>query len=1433
MGGAEEEKTVRGGRTFRLPALPNREGLDPSFGKFDGWMRRYFKAGVDQRGLLIGEGITLAEERRVAMKALIPADPAGALQNAIPMVVRQHLPEGVLSKLEERISARGFYGVAAVVPESGKILEKSPYRRQAVLEDGTRYEVYTFGARLAQVTTAKSVMRGVAVDRVMALHEKRVRPLENGETPDPKKPVEAACPVSGKAVLAAAKEGTLPPITQETPAAEVAGRIYYLCEGGHIVDLEQKVTAAEGGSGGGIKPIGSAGGRTWGPKTLLYIRAAFPDTLKEPQSEAAAYEMLRASSDFLIENSYGKLSLVPTVTPLLILTKTEAYYTQKGNEYELRDDALALAREMGYDVDSYDLDTVAYIGGPGGFKGMGYVGAKGVWIKGISSQTECHELGHNFGVWHSNFWDTEGRSVIGMGRNVEYGNVFDVMGTANYFADGHFCAQFKSTLGWLNSDQTIERITRSGVYRLTAFDQPRLETGKRYALVIPKDDKREYWAEFRQRSQGGNLSIRDGIVLNFAPWGGAGSASVEGSNGGVQLLDTTPGSRDGVKDAPLVIGRTYSDLDSNIHITPVGKAGTVPESIDVVVNLGPFPLNHAPTLSLSASSSNVAVGGSMTFAASAADVDGDRLSYAWYFSDQTFNSANLPVATKSFSVEGDYTVRCVVSDMKGGTATQSLAVRVGNPQTFSVSGWVRSGTLGIVNARVSNSATGGDYREAFSGADGSYTLTGLNAGTHTLKAAIGGLSTSPAFSNPVTVTSNRTDINFSSISLTAVSIVAVEPVAVEGTSQKGKFVIFRDKNLAAALTVNLSRPGGTAVEGLDYAGLSTLVSGPTGRKVTIPAGMASVSVEVSALADKEVEVDETVVLSILPGTSYELGMPPTAIVHVRDLETVIPVVRIERLTASVREGFAAAAWRVSRTAPMTAPIRVRLGVSGSATEGEDYQPIAREVEIPAGQDAVDVGLVALMDGVSEGTETVALRVESGSGYQPVSGSFGSVSVSILDADTSSVRVQASVPTTTEGAASPGEFTVTRSGNLSRAVVVNFSLTGTALQGRDYEPVTNFVQFYPGQSTARVLVQPMRDGMGEPQQSVTLQIASSTDYEVESLSSATVQILDSGSVPVVTLGAVVAAAVEPGAGGTATKGVFRFTAAGSGTGTIQVKYALTGAATSGVDFAPLSGVLTMNRSGSKDLEITPLLDELAEDWETVTVTLLPDAAYSFFFDASATLRIADSTLQAVSVSAARNAKEGATTGSFWISRTGATTSPLVVSYTLGGSAGNGVDYVALPGNVTIPVGKSGAEVVVSPIDDSLAEGSETVELTLVQGAYGLGESKAVVWIEDNEGAGAFSVSVSFASAAGQGLESIGVVQVPVQLSAPSPRPVSVEVYLGTRPWDYFKNLGGKLESAVLGVDYQVSLGLLTFTPGETTKRFPSPFWRTGMHNERGR
>ncbi len=92
--------------------------------------------------------------------------------------------------------------------------------------------------------------------------------------------------------------------------------------------------------------------------------------------------------------------------------------------------------------------------------------------------------------------------------------------------------------------------------------------------------------------------------------------------------------------------------------------------------------------------------------------------------------------------------------------------------------------------------------------------------------------------------------------------------------------------------------------------------------------------------------------------------------------------------------------------------------------------------------------------------------------------------------------------------------------------------------------------------------------------------------------------------------------------------------------------------------------------------------------------------------------------------------GPDTGTFAVTRTGATTSALTVNYLIGGTATNGSDYDTLSGSVTIPAGASAANITVTPIADSLVEGNETVTLTLAAASgISLGTSSATVNIAD--------------------------------------------------------------------------------------------------------
>ncbi len=73
--------------------------------------------------------------------------------------------------------------------------------------------------------------------------------------------------------------------------------------------------------------------------------------------------------------------------------------------------------------------------------------------------------------------------------------------------------------------------------------------------------------------------------------------------------------------------------------------------------------------------------------------------------------------------------------------------------------------------------------------------------------------------------------------------------------------------------------------------------------------------------------------------------------------------------------------------------------------------------------------------------------------------------------------------------------------------------------------------------------------------------------------------------------------------------------------------------------------------------------------------------------------------------------GPKTATFTVRRCGDTNDDLTVPYDIGGTASNGVDYVALPGLVTIPAGESRAFISIVPIDDGPPDVNKTVVLAL--------------------------------------------------------------------------------------------------------------------------
>jgi hypothetical protein len=204
------------------------------------------------------------------------------------------------------------------------------------------------------------------------------------------------------------------------------------------------------------------------------------------------------------------------------------------------------------------------------------------------------------------------------------------------------------------------------------------------------------------------------------------------------------------------------------------------------------------------------------------------------------------------------------------------------------------------------------------------------------------------------------------------------------------------------------------------------------------------------------------------------------------------------------------------------------------------------------------------------------------------------------------------------------------------------------------------------------------------------------------------------------------------------GTFTVRRTGSTGSKLTVTYSLAGTAANGLDYATLSGrVIVPAASASTTVTVSPVDDDTPEDEETVVLTLSPDAGYVVESPDSATVAIADSepppptvTVVATDESASES---GPDPGAVTIRRTGSTDSALIVTYSIAGTAVNGVDYTKLSGSVTIPPASESATVTISPIDDAVVEGDESVVLTLTTGdAYRVGSpSSATVTLADND------------------------------------------------------------------------------------------------------
>lgn len=1164
-----------------------------------------------------------------------------------------------------------------------------------------------------------------------------------------------ACPITSQ------------PITTTKAAAQVGTRIVYLCHSGHIVAVNERLVLAEtdpslaGDTGGGEVatdlPI-AASSWSQGTKTALMIRVRFKDQYDsnntyEPQTVSSCESTMAGTHTFFQDNSWQTMGLVgilnpdkkTDVTPVYTLPQTAQWYSDNdtsGYAYNVLSDARAIAANpsrggntsdplyhpanaslQAYSYSTYNLEIVRYNGGPGSFSGQAYVGGRGCWMKSSSTGVMAHELGHNLGLWHANYWSVSTEDPIGPGSNSEYGDSFDTMGAASA-GSNYFNTNFKNILDWL-PDNNVIATDRSGVYRIYRQDTPSSDPTKAYALRIRKDSDRDYWGEYRQRFTS-YPAFMNGLGLRWDRWAK--------SESGSHLLDLTPGTPDGKNDSPVVIGKTFSDRTASIHITPLRKGGADPyQWIDVAVNLGDFPSNQPPTIALSASATATGTAGPITFNALASDPDGDDLAYAWDIDFVNTADRKLPgnvtSVTHSWATPGQYVVRCTVSDMKGGSASDSVLVTIGSPTTvFTIAGRVLdSGGQPVAGVRVHNGLTGTSYRGDYTDSLGRYRITNLPAGSYSLAAAQPGATIAPAnFANPQSVGPDRADRDFLYTLKPAVAVAALN-ASISENGGTGVFRFTRTGSLASALTVSFDLSG-SAYFTSDYT-LSPTPSGTSNpRSLTIPAGVATYDLTVTAVNNTYAESDARIDLVLVESASYAIAPPGMASMGIVDDDRNCHVSVAATDNLATENAGNNALFTISRTGVINKSATVYFVLEGTSIKGTDYTSVSTSVTLAVNQASATVSIAPIDDAIPEADETVTLRITSVSGTT-IGATLNNTATAVIRDNDTLVSLETLDDAANE-TGDTGSFRVTRLGSTDLPLTVHYTVSpaSTATPGTDYVALPGTITIPAGDSSAVITINPLNDVVQEGNESVIVSLDSSSDYAVDDLNTGTVTIIDDET-PVLSVIANDPAAAEPD-----NHGQFTITRAGPTASALTVNYTLTGSATSGADYIaiPLSVNIPAGET-SLVVPITLLDDTLGEYDETVVLTLTPAAGYNVGSPASATITITDNDTS-VTISATDNsATEGADSGRFTVTRQGSTANPLVVNYTLSGSAANTDDYATLSGTVTIAAGATTATFDVVPVDDSVSENVETVVATIVAGSGYLPGSpaSATVSLYDND------------------------------------------------------------------------------------------------------
>ena len=264
----------------------------------------------------------------------------------------------------------------------------------------------------------------------------------------------------------------------------------------------------------------------------------------------------------------------------------------------------------------------------------------------------------------------------------------------------------------------------------------------------------------------------------------------------------------------------------------------------------------------------------------------------------------------------------------------------------------------------------------------------------------------------------------------------------------------------------------------------------------------------------------------------------------------------------------------------------------------------------------------------------------------------------------------------------------------------------------------------------------------------------------------------------------------------------------------------GTATAGLDYEAVTTTLTFAAGEvTKFVDVPIFPDALIEGDETIVLTLSnPGAPATLGAQKTAVLTIRDAQAGVQFSAPTYTVSEGTASATINVLRTGPLSGAATVSYsTSDGTATGGTDYTPTSGTLTFKAGDTTKSFTVPILNDTVADGSETV-LLLLSNFSGAGPgplSSAVLTITDNDVAGSIKLGAATFSAS----EALGVATIAVSRSGGAAGSVTVAYATADQPCVTPPCPG----QAQAGIDYEETIGTLTFGAGETTKTVLVPIF----------